>query len=226
MGAKRQKYMSTYEEDLIWMSARYCIGRHTISASMHAGNIAKNAYGKLKPARQEFEAFDIRRCIEDDLRFSSLNLYVDSAICNNRSLYDPMKFLYEAILQENITKTDELKKISSINVELTRNGTYSIRVEYRKDDSMGGTLPSLMDLLAWNDLAALFYTPGHMMVTASDGKDNKETLECFPSLILYNYSDGTFEMKQVWKPVEEYVKAPFVDRYIPSEYIVNIEKVN
>ena len=28
-------------EDFIWMSTRYCIGRHTIAAAAHADTIAK-----------------------------------------------------------------------------------------------------------------------------------------------------------------------------------------
>ena len=46
------KEMSMYEEDLIWMSYRYCIGRHTIAASMHAGEIAKHEYFRLSPERR------------------------------------------------------------------------------------------------------------------------------------------------------------------------------
>ena len=37
------KMMTQYEEDCVWMSYRYCIGRHTIASHCHAGDIAKNA---------------------------------------------------------------------------------------------------------------------------------------------------------------------------------------
>ena len=54
-----------FYEDLIWMSYRYCIGRKTIAASMHAGNIAKNVYNVFSKERQTFMAHDIRREIND-----------------------------------------------------------------------------------------------------------------------------------------------------------------
>ena len=31
--------MSDYEEDCMWMSYRYCIGRHAIASAMHANDI-------------------------------------------------------------------------------------------------------------------------------------------------------------------------------------------
>lgn len=59
--------MSNYLEDLIWMSYRYCIGRKTIAASMHAGNIAQNSYHDIPDDRKEVMAHDIRREINDTI---------------------------------------------------------------------------------------------------------------------------------------------------------------
>ena len=53
------KMLSQYEEDCVWMSYRYCIGRHTIASQCHAGNIAWNAYGRLTPERMQFMSEDI-----------------------------------------------------------------------------------------------------------------------------------------------------------------------
>ena len=50
---KSKKGLSTFEEDCIWMSYRYCIGRSTIAAHMHAGGIANFVYDKLTPERLE-----------------------------------------------------------------------------------------------------------------------------------------------------------------------------
>ena len=61
--------MTDYEEDCIWMSYRYCIGRHTIASHMHANDIWKNCRGRMSKERELFTAFDINRSIEDSLRW-------------------------------------------------------------------------------------------------------------------------------------------------------------
>ena len=60
-------------EDLIWMSYRYCIGRKTATASMHAGTVADIIFKNpnlLTKERKEFMAQDIRQCILDTLRWN------------------------------------------------------------------------------------------------------------------------------------------------------------
>ena len=63
--------LSDYEEDCMWMSYRYCIGRHTIASHMHANDIWKNCKGRMSKERELFTAFDINREIEDKLRFGA-----------------------------------------------------------------------------------------------------------------------------------------------------------
>lgn len=58
-----KKKLTQFEEDCIWMSYRYCIGRHTITSNMHAGHIAQNCYDRLSNERLEFMANDIRDSI-------------------------------------------------------------------------------------------------------------------------------------------------------------------
>ena len=81
--------LSDYEMDCMWMSYRYCIGRHTIASHMHAGNIWKNCKGRMSKERALFTAFDINREIESSMVFikpyfhfplTSLNRIYTSAI--------------------------------------------------------------------------------------------------------------------------------------------------
>ena len=79
-----------YEEDSMWMSYRYCIGRHTIAAHMRAGDIASHCYGRMIKERSVFTAYDINREIEQQMQFghgpewhfpiTSLNRIYTSAI--------------------------------------------------------------------------------------------------------------------------------------------------
>lgn len=67
---KNNSQMTEYETDSMWMSYRYCIGRHTIASHMRAGDIAEQCYGRMSPERSIFNAYDINREIEDRLRWS------------------------------------------------------------------------------------------------------------------------------------------------------------
>lgn len=61
-------------EDFIWMSTRYCIGRHTIAAAAHADTIAKVLTANpdiLSKERQEFMVKDIRNEINNVLNWKS-----------------------------------------------------------------------------------------------------------------------------------------------------------
>lgn len=82
--------LDSYEEDSMWMSYRYCIGRHTIASHMRANDIASHCYGRMSEERSIFTAYDINREIERCLQFgcgptwlfpiTSLNAIYTSAI--------------------------------------------------------------------------------------------------------------------------------------------------
>ena len=82
--------LDSYEEDSMWMSYRYCIGKHTIAAHMRANDIASHCYGRMSEERSIFTAYDINREIERCLQFgcgptwlfpiTSLNAIYTSAI--------------------------------------------------------------------------------------------------------------------------------------------------
>jgi len=75
MAKKKDKFKieirdNMYYENLIWMSYRYCIGRKSIAAHSHAGDIASNSYGHFSEDRERFMAHDIRREINSIMNFS------------------------------------------------------------------------------------------------------------------------------------------------------------
>jgi hypothetical protein len=70
-------------EDMIWMSYRYCIGRHTIAAAHHAETIhsvIKSNPDLMSNEKKAFNAKDIRREITSQIAFRS-NVYVEG--CND-----------------------------------------------------------------------------------------------------------------------------------------------
>ena len=108
---RKHTKMTDYEEDCMWMSYRYCIGRHTIAASMHAGDIWANCKGdRMSKERQLFTAFDINRSIESSMAWkkpyfhfplTSLNRIYSTAVdifcefiesCDIQSIEDLIKY--------------------------------------------------------------------------------------------------------------------------------------
>lgn len=109
--------LDEYETDSMWMSYRYCIGRHTIASHMRAFDIAKNCYGRLSKERSIFNAFDINREIESHMGFSypcfrfpitSLNKIYTTAV----------DIICEFIEDNNIKSKEDFIKYKEINVEL------------------------------------------------------------------------------------------------------------
>lgn len=110
-----------YEEDSMWMSYRYCIGRHTIASHMRAGDIASNCYGRMSEERSIFTAYDINREIEQSMQFgigpdwhfpiTSLNKIYTSAI----------DIFCQFIEDYNIQSKEDYLKYYAIDVILTDN---------------------------------------------------------------------------------------------------------
>ena len=223
---KRQKYLSMYEEDLIWMSYRYCIGRHTIAANMHAGNIAKHAYGKLSPERQQFMAYDIRKSIEDNLRFSRMNVFIDTQLSRaDNKEYRPLEMVLDILSEHKVEQSEDLKRLDSIYIKYD-NG--KLKVDYRElpsdaPDNSTEMFPILFDLYVWADLASCFDKRGHKIAIIKDEDGNEKEYEVFESYVQCGYD--TYRFTKVWKPVELYVENPFICRYLPQDKIIKIKDI-
>ena len=74
MKRSNKKTLSSYEEDLIYMSSRYCIGRNNISCNMHPYEILKNSYNKMSDSFKEKYAKDIRKEILNKLQYFGYNI--------------------------------------------------------------------------------------------------------------------------------------------------------
>lgn len=222
--AKKVKYLSEYEEDLIWMSYRYCIGRHTIAAGMHAGNIAKHAYNKLQPERQQFMAYDIRRSIEDVLCIGEPSFFIDSNI--DRRDYRPLEMYLEALKENGIKNNSDLSCIKSIRVT-NNSGKVEYTVTKLKEDEhciSEHLLSDIHDLFTWANLAACFDKQNHKMVTVKLSDTNETyTTECFESYQLKSYD--SYEYEKCFVPVDKYICFPAVITKINPEYITKIENI-
>ena len=217
--AKREKFKviitdPSYYEDLIWMSYRYCIGRKTIAAHAHAGDIAVNSYDCLSDERKEFMANDIRKEINDVLhvkRNCSCSDYrrdIDedglSLICRQ------LITIYGNVMPEGFD-------FETMNYEVY-NGSVTIRESNDNHDEWNKIAYLYGDLLPWIKLANAFDKKCHKKIIVEyDGKT--EEYECFPyPFMLW----GGREIYMKWCDVNTYLSNPVLDSSINEKYIKEI----
>ena len=109
-----------YEEDCMWMSYRYCIGRHTIASHMHAYNIWQNCKGRMSDERALFTAYDINREIEMSLAF--MKPYFHFPITSLNRIYTTAVDIVCQFMEDyNIKSIEDLIKYRDVHVILTDN---------------------------------------------------------------------------------------------------------
>ena len=113
--------LSDYEEDCVWMSYRYCIGRHTIASHMHANDIWQNCKGdRMSKERQLFTAFDINRDIESNLAFMRPSFHFPLTSLNK--IYTPAVDIVCQFMEDyNIKSVEDFIKYKEIYIKLYDN---------------------------------------------------------------------------------------------------------
>lgn len=158
--------LSQYEEDCIWMSYRYCIGRHTIAAHMHAGEIAAHAYGRMSDERTQFMSQDINREIAHILNVHDWFEF-DNEWSIPKSEYRPLDLLYRCLNDVNIHSNEELRKIKNITAIYDK-GRWVFDIHHYKHGDNVRSLSDIQDLEVWQQLANLFDLEGHKMCRLKD----------------------------------------------------------
>ena len=117
---KENTKLTDYEMDCMWMSYRYCIGRHTIASSMHAGHIWNNCKDRMSDERALFTAFDINREIENSLRFHKPYFHFPLTSLN-RIYTSAVDIVCEFMEDYNVKSIDDFIKYRDIHIILTDN---------------------------------------------------------------------------------------------------------
>ena len=202
--------LSQYEEDCIWMSYRYCIGRHTIAAHMHAGEIAAHAYGCMSDERTQFMSQDINREIAHILNVHNWFEF-DNEWSIPESEYRPLDLLYRFMDDNCITSDDKLRKIKNITAIYDK-GEWVFDIHYHKHGDNVRSLSDIQDLEVWQQLANLFDLAGHKMCRLKDDTFC-EYYECWKSC----HENGKLRYRKYRIPVDRLNFS--VLTYIPDESI-------
>ena len=198
--------------DFIWMSYRYCIGRKTIAACMHADTIARTIISNpdlISEDRMIFNAKDIRSNVTDCIRFKKS--LVISGYKDDVDVFSSMLYALNGIKdvkKHKFTFNIQTGEFSSIEECPTM-------YEFDYPDS------DYMDLIPWVKLANWMDKRTHRNIIVNfDGEISEKT--CYPYPIQHRNEDGTISYEEVWDSVEN----PSIDihRYISKEYILKINK--
>lgn len=219
MKKKEQQMLSEYEMDNIYMSYRYCIGRHTIAAHCHAGDIANNAYGRMTKERMQFMAKDINREIYDKLHWN--DWFMIDNIWNLKD-FRPLDIFYQCLNDIGLKTYDDIKKIKGIECYFTKEGELKTDVYYYNDKGKFNykSFMDLEDLEVWQRLANLFDVDNHKWCKCSGGK----IVEYYEYWTHYKTEKG-LEFRKIKCPIDGYHNFS-VTTWIDEQFIEedNIEK--
>lgn len=211
--------LKDYEEDGIWMSYRYCIGRKSISSHARAGDILKHYYKRLKltPDRCIFMSKDINKSIEDCLRWGQLNVYF------GYSQYDtvyPLEETFRAISDNiGIIDPEKLNNISKINIQVLDYGNVDYKISYNENKNLHYPLSDLEDLMVWNNCAKILDLKSHKVCKVSY-QDKDEYIEYVDCMTIDRQEDGKYKLINRKVPVDRYISNSYLNSYINQNYII------
>ncbi len=201
--AKRKA--TQFEVDSMWMSIRYCVGRHTIASHAHAQNVATIMYDKLDNEQRVFQAMDINREITTQLRFEGFYINIPNydELYRNGILSSAYSLLMNFCAENNLKLTD-LAKFDRIDVTMVDGKIkYETKEHVDENPHFHFSAFDIRDLSIWDALAGLFNSNHHTTVTVTyDGKT--ETIDCFT---VYNniYDNIVAELAPVGRRQLEHV---------------------
>lgn len=182
---KRQaNKLSSYEEDLIYMSVRYCVGRPNITCDMHAYDIIRHSYHKMSSLFRSKLSKDIRIAINDILTNTGYIDYTDEYDC---ALVSYMKYA-------NCKTDDDLRNI--VMITYNGNGKWNIKTDVNRDIVFDVHL-NIGSLMIWYELANLLDDNARSYF---NGKS------CINTFIIHGYQNRLY--KHAYKSVDDYIKNP------------------
>ncbi|MBQ3415511.1 MAG: hypothetical protein IJH39_09260 [Clostridia bacterium] len=253
MAKKKSNLLSSFEETCMWMSWRYAIGRNSIASVMHAHDIAMNTFWRQTIERKEFNAFDIAREIDSQLRFP-FNFYIDYPNVNEN--YHPLERFMEFLKNENIHNLEDLNNYKS--VKYTRDGKFDIKMYpyvdayhsnpegdkqeayYDNPNPRHISDMDIDDLIPWQKLAATFDVK-RLLVAHTEYEGKEEDIICFKSYIKtygeaeaidlqgnpYKINDvNNITYEEVYVPLDKYLTFGGENYRIADEYIKSIRLIN
>lgn len=204
--------MTELEKSMVWMSYRYCIGRHTIASHCHAGDLANFLYNKTSDEYKQFLSEDINSEIANQLTFGILSFENRWSI--PRNLFRPLEILYDALTKAEIDSPEKYQRIKEIEVYYDSKKGFTYSTYFWDEPKMyKRSLMDIQDLEVWQRLANLLDMSSHKKCTLTNGTE----VEYYEYTILNTYG-GKFQVEKMKSPIENYHNFT-VYRHIPDDAI-------
>lgn len=204
--------INDFIDDCVWMSYRYCIGRHTIAAHSHAVDIANNIYDPAEKDRLAFYAKDINQEIYNILH---INNFLDFDYIYNipKEKFKPLELLYRGFKECGIDNSDKLKKLKTLEANYDNStGEFKYRAIMHQYADNYKSLWDIQDLEIWQRLANYFNIDEHKTCALNDGTECK-----YYKFLALNSYGGTFNFQEYKIPVDSTFSTNIT--YIPEENI-------
>lgn len=193
--------------DCMWMSYRYCIGRHTIAAAMHAPEMAK--FISVNPDiisddRRKFNAKDIREEISSVLRWRD-DVHIDNFVLD----VDAASLIMQHIVNAKLDMTKDWV----FEVDLR---THEVKHHPATAKSSANIINDLSDLNPWIKLAN--WLDPHEEITYEYKGERKTE----PGFTTFSIGRDITAHKVT---CDTYIKNPYINTYIADEYIIKTNNI-
>lgn len=206
------------ENDLIWLSHNYAMGRHSYAAS-HCDDIMSYSNEVLSPARKEFMARDIRREIADHLRFQPFSFCVPLGI---EETHSPLDLFLNFITDNGIDTKEKLLEFSRIDVLVGTDGGISYHTEKKKQEHASfSTMSSIDDYIGWDELASFFLPSCHKKCRVVYNGEESVITYINSWTTRYN-AEGKILYDRVKVPIDT-MQSRFQRSFLIEDYIVEDE---
>lgn len=198
--------------DLIWMSYRYCIGRHTIAAAAHADTIMSiivSNPGILSPEYIKSNASDIRAEINRCISFKK-NVNING-IGRGKDIFSNLLYSigdFDPLANKFHFDTDKMQVTAIDPLENHIQSWDSFDHDYT-------------DLIPWVKLANWMDQEEHKTLTVVYNDEVTE-IRCYPFPCQTKLADGRYTYEKRWAQVEN-PSALSVCKYLAPEFIKKIE---
>lgn len=214
--ALKERYL---EQDLIWLSKNYALGRHSYAAS-HWQDIVRYGRDVLTEEQRVHNAIDIRRQIASHLQFGTpmfrMPYYLEEQ-------YSPMDLFLTFVTERGIDSEEELVRYRSVTVEVTADGRIDYQAELRPESGEGSgrfwAHDSIDGYLGWDALASFFYPVCHKICRVKvEGKE--ELIRYFDAWQRRYNADGKMLYEKVKVPIDKFQREPWAGWAIREENVV------
>lgn len=196
--------ITSYEKDLTYMAMRYAVCRSTISCTQLAKDMAKHLFTKMSTGESIMFALDIKKQIEEKLRFMPFSFSVNFAIDRGSSDYAPLDKFIEWMDDNNIDTSEDLRLWEEI-IYVGKGKYTAYQVDHLSDRYV---TESFDNLIVWNRLAKLMDFRCHKFCIIRNEKNEEEMVEYFEDY--ERTSSKILSYKKIKVPVIEYAKNPYV----------------